>query len=183
MPDEFPPDGQVPMGQASTSKSDLRQIAEVMDAHRVEFVVIGGQAETLMGSPRVTYDVDLCYQRNPENLERLAAALRGLGAKLRNTPPDVPFLLDARTLEMGSNFTFHTRVVNLDILGYVEPIGDYDAVSRSAETFALVDGRTVRTIGLDDLIRVKATIKRFKDGESMYQLLAIKRIRDEAGRP
>jgi len=29
----------------------------------VEFMVIGGQAEALMGSARVTYDVDLCYRR------------------------------------------------------------------------------------------------------------------------
>ena len=34
----------------------------------------GPQAEALMGSPRVTYDVDLCYRRTPENLERLARA-------------------------------------------------------------------------------------------------------------
>ncbi len=65
----------------------------------------------------------------------------------------------------------------------MEPIGEYDALVTSAETYQLLDGPTVRTIGLDDLIRVKTTIKRFKDGESMYQLLAIKRIRDEGGRP
>ena len=176
MPDaSTPPDPTQP----ATPKSDLRQVAEVMDRHRVEFVVIGGQAETLMGSPRVTYDVDLCYRRTPDNLARLAAALTAIDARLRNAPPDLPFVLDARTLGMGSNFTFHTSVVNLDVLGYVEPIGGYDDLLRSAETYQLVDGRVVRTIGLDDLIRVKATIKRFKDGESMYQLLAIRRVRDE----
>ncbi len=48
------------------TKSDLRKIAEVMLHHGVEFIVIGGQAETLMGSPRVTLDVDLCYRRSPQ---------------------------------------------------------------------------------------------------------------------
>lgn len=178
MPDESTRDLPPPIAKTG---SDLRQIAEVMDAHGVEFVVIGGQAETLMGSPRVTYDVDLCYRRTPENMARLAAALKALDATLRNAPADLPFILDARTLEMGSNFTFHTSVVNLDVLGYVQPIGEYDELARSAETFQLVDGRLVRTISLDDLIRVKTTIKRFKDGESMYQLLAIKRVREETG--
>ena len=42
--------------------------------HGVEFIVVGGQAEALMGSARVTYDVDLCYRRTPQNLERLATA-------------------------------------------------------------------------------------------------------------
>jgi len=150
-----------------------------MASHAVEFIVIGGQAETLMGSPRVTYDVDLCYLRTPENLVRLAAALKALGARLRNVPADVPFILDARTLDMGCNFTFHTSIVDLDILGYVEPIGDYHDVERSSETYPTVDGRLVRTIGLEDLIRVKTTIKRFKDSESLFQLLAIKRVRSE----
>ena len=166
---------------ADQPKSELRRIAEVMAQHGVEYIVIGGQAESLMGSPRVTYDVDLCYRRTPDNLTRLAAALTQLGARLRNVPADVPFLLDAKTLEMGSNFTFHTSVIDLDILGYVEPIGDYPAVAASAEEYTLVDGRRVRTIGLDDLIRVKSTIKRFKDGESMFQLLAIKRVRGTTG--
>jgi len=35
-------------------KSDLRQIAELLAKHGVEFIVIGGQAEALMGSGRVT---------------------------------------------------------------------------------------------------------------------------------
>lgn len=143
-------------------------------------IVIGGQAESLMGSPRVTYDVDLCYRRTPDNMNRLATALRQLNARLRNVPPDVPFLLDGRTLAMGNNFTFHTSVIDLDVLGYVEPIGDFDAVAKGAEEYPIAGG-PVRTIGLDDLIKVKSTIKRFKDGESMYQLLAIKRIRDERG--
>ena len=160
--------------------SELERIDAVMATHRVEYVVIGGQAETLMGSPRVTYDVDLCYLRTTDNMARLAAALRDLDARLRNVPADLPFVLDGRTLELGNNFTFHTSVVDLDILGYVEPIGDYHDVVRAAEAYPIADGRTVRTIGLDDLIRVKSTIKRFKDGESLYQLLAIKRVRVEA---
>jgi len=34
----------------------------VLAEHDAEFIVVGAQAETLMGSSRVTYDVDLCYQ-------------------------------------------------------------------------------------------------------------------------
>jgi hypothetical protein len=57
-------------------QSDLEKIAAILLRHDVEFLVIGGQAEVLMGSPRVTYDTDLCYRRTKENLERLAQALR-----------------------------------------------------------------------------------------------------------
>ena len=54
----------------------MRQIAELFATHGVEYLVIGRQAETLFGSPRVTYDVDLCYRRAKENLARLAEAMK-----------------------------------------------------------------------------------------------------------
>jgi hypothetical protein len=82
----------------STEKSVLEQIAQVFREHGVKFIVIGGQAEALMGSPRVTYDVDLCYQRNAQNLDNLAAALRQLDVKLRGVPENVRFVIDAPRL-------------------------------------------------------------------------------------
>src|SRR2546426_2222366 len=54
--------------------------------HGVEFIIVGGQAEALMGGARVTYDVDLCYRRTPDNLERLATALGTLNLTLRGAP-------------------------------------------------------------------------------------------------
>ena len=63
--------------------SDLAKIAEVLQRYQVEFLVIGGQAEILMGSPRVTFDTDLCYRRSQQNLERLADAIAELRPALR----------------------------------------------------------------------------------------------------
>ena len=63
----------------ATDKSALEQIAAILQSHQVEFIVIiGGQAELLHGSPRVTYDVDVCYHRSVDNLKRLEAALNQL---------------------------------------------------------------------------------------------------------
>ena len=51
--------------------------------HDVRFVLIGGFAGALRGSPVITGDVDICCAREDANLERLAEALRALGAHLR----------------------------------------------------------------------------------------------------
>lgn len=163
-----------------TGASDLGRIAEVLNRHGVEFVVIGGQAEVLYGSPRVTYDVDLCYRRTEENLRRLAEALKELRPTLRGAPPDLPFVLDARSLALGTNFTFETPLVPLDLLGWVEPLGDYEALARRARTIT-VGERDLLVIDLDDLIRIKEHIGRPKDRESLLQLLAIRRLRDQGG--
>ena len=66
----------------------------------------------------------------------------------------------------------------LDLLGWVEPIGDYDALVAHAEVYQL-GAIEVRTIALDDLIRVKEHIRRPKDRDSLFQLKAIKRLREE----
>ncbi len=47
----------------STEKPNLLRIAEHLERHGVEFMVIGGQAAALLGSPLPTFDVDLCYRR------------------------------------------------------------------------------------------------------------------------
>jgi predicted nucleotidyltransferase len=163
-----------------TEKSDLHRMAEILARHAVEFIVIGGQAETLLGSARVTFDVDLCYCRSRGNLERLAAALKEIKPTLRDAPPDLPIVLDVQALSLGSNYTFDTSLGKLDLLGWVEPLGDYEALLPSVEVYT-VGGMELKVIGLDDLIRVKEHIGRPRDRDSLYQLLAIKRIRLEGG--
>jgi predicted nucleotidyltransferase len=161
----------------STDKSPFERILEVFLAHGVEFLVIGGQAETLYGSARVTFDVDLCYRRSAENLERLAQALAELHPRLRGAPPDLPFRLDAKSLALGCNFTFETDEGPLDLLGYLEPIGGYeDAISRAERNN--IGSMSVLVIALDDLIRIKEHIQRPKDRDSLMHLLAIRRLRE-----
>jgi hypothetical protein len=139
---------------------------------------VGGQAEWLFGSPRATFDVDLCYRRTRENLKRLAAALRKLQPTLRNAPPDLPFQIDESSLALGCNFTFNTPFGPLDLLGYREPLGDYDAIVTNSSSMDIA-GLALRIIDLDDLIRIKEHLQRPKDRESILQLRAIKRLRSE----
>jgi predicted nucleotidyltransferase len=162
-------------------KARLERITELLHRHSVQYIIIGGQAEYIFGSPRVTYDIDLCYRRTPENLTHLAAALKELNVTLRGVPKDVPVVLDAKALALGSNYTLVTpNDGDLDLLGYVEPLGDYDRLNKNASDYQLGELQ-VRVIDLDDLITVKKHINRSKDRESLLQLLAIKRIREETG--
>jgi len=153
----------------------------VLTAHSVEFIVVGGQAEALMGSARVTYDVDLCYRRTPDNLERLATALGTLKLTLRGAPPELKFRLDAQALALGQNYTFEVDgEYPLDFLGYLEPIGTYEDLLPRAEIVS-IGGHATRVIGLDDLIRIKRYLGRPKDKESLLQLEAVKRLREQEG--
>jgi hypothetical protein len=148
--------------------------------HHVRFVVIGGLAARLWGSPTMTNDTDICYARDQQNLERLADALHELGARLRGAPDDVPFLLDARTLANGQNLTFQTVHGPLDVLGMPAGVDGFDELHRNAAEFDLGDGLVVAVCDLDDLIRMKRAAGRRKDRIELEVLTA---VREERERP
>ena len=139
-------------------KSILRALIE----HEVDFVLIGGLAGMAHGSSFPSFDVDIAYGRDRPNLERLASALRELGATLRGAPPDVPFQLDAKTLEAGAHFTFSTPFGALDILDRPDGAPPYEQL-KSAATLAEIEGQRVRVASLDHLIAMKETAGRPKD--------------------
>jgi hypothetical protein len=163
-----------------TEKPPLIRIIELFRSHGVEFIVIGGQAAVLHGSPIPTVDVDLSYRRTRENLQRLAAALKSLNPTLRGAPADLPFRLDSESLALGANFTFDTSAGPLDLLGWVEPLGTYDDFVSRAVTIE-VAGAPIQVISLDDLIAIKRHLRRPKDQVVLFQLEAIRRLLDQSG--
>jgi hypothetical protein len=140
----------------------LKEIVECLRRHEVDFVLIGGMAGMALGSAYPSYDVDVVYARDPENLERLAAALRELGATLRGAPADLPFQLDAKTLANGANFTFATPYGSLDIL--TDPVGapPYRQLREAGQDLP-IEGVVVRVASLDHLIAMKEAAGRTKD--------------------
>lgn len=166
------------MADDIAKSSPLEEFLNELMPHGVELLVIGGQVAALHGSTRPTHDVDLCYRRSEESIHRLARALAPLKPGLRGAPPGLPFRFDAKTLMLGSNFAFETAKGPLNLLGYVEPLGDFDAAAKNAVVMAL-GAWQVKVLSLDDLIRVKQHIGRPKDLDSLMYLHAIKRVRDE----
>ena len=85
-------------------------LLEVLERHGVRYVVIGGLAAELRGSPYITRDVDVTPSRERANLRRLAAALRELNATLRvpGVEGPVEFPLDEHSFTWGTSWTFVT---------------------------------------------------------------------------
>jgi hypothetical protein len=144
----------------------------LLGKYEVKCAIIGGVASSLYGSTILTNDLDVCYARDAANLERLAKALQSVNAKLRNAPPDLPFLLDAETLRHGLNFTFATDVGSLDLLGEVRGVGGYTEVIADATTFELF-GYLFPVIELSKLILAKRTAGRPKDMIAVVELEAL----------
>jgi hypothetical protein len=164
---------------SETAFDPIRSLRTLVD-RGVRFVLIGGYAAAIRGSPVITGDLDLCYARDRENLEALASTLRQLGATLRGAPPDAPFRLDAETLKAGDHFTFSTNAGSLDVLGTPAGTDGFDDLDASA-TDEDLDGIVVRVASIDDLIRMKRAAGRPQDLIAVEWLSAVRDELDQGG--
>lgn len=85
----------------------------------VEFVLVGGLAAQARGATRVTRDLDICPAWTTENLERLAAALKQLGARIKIGEGSIDTLevaLDAKTISNLKIGAWRTVAGDIDVL-------------------------------------------------------------------
>jgi hypothetical protein len=154
--------------------TDFRRLLETLVSHRVDFVIVGGVALVLQGSSRTTADLDVCYARDAANLARLAEALAPYDPMLRGAPANLPFRLDAASLQSGLNFTLQTSLGDIDLLGELTGIGDYRAVAAAANALELY-GHGVKVLSLDGLERAKRASGRLKDLADLAEILEIRK--------
>jgi hypothetical protein len=141
------------------------KILEVLERHDVRYVVIGGLAAEIRGSPYITRDVDVTPARNRENFVKLAAALNELEARLRvpdlDSPLEIP--LDERSFDQGTTWTYVTKHGDLDVALLPDGTQGYDDLRRAATREQLTDSLEVSVASLADVIRSKEAAGREKD--------------------
>lgn len=136
-------------------------LLRVLLRHEVEFFIVGGVAAQLEGAPILTLDLDVLYEKTPENLSRLLAALQELNALYRD-PAGRRIEPDRMKLETLRMHLLRTDLGALDVLG---AIGDgltyQDLVGRTLE-YELGEVR-VRVLELEAVIETKEQANRDKD--------------------
>ncbi len=157
--------------------TDVIAFVKLLTAHHVQFVLIGGQAMMAHGSAHITFDTDICYERTPANLAALVAAFAPIHPYLRGVPPGLPFRFDVPTLAAGLNFTLDTDHGEIDILGEVSGIGNYDRVLAQSVEGSL-SGLPVRILSVEGLIAAKKAAGRGKDRQHLLELEELKKILD-----
>jgi len=160
-----------------TAAFDPARMIATLARHHVDFVLIGGLAGALHGSPAATNDADICPARTSENLARLAAALVELDARIRvdSEPGGVPFDRSAEFLDVMEILNTTTSAGDLDIAYMPAGTGGYDELAERAVEFDIGEV-LVRVAALDDIIHSKRTANRPKD---LATLPLLEALRDE----
>src|SRR5262245_18805081 len=58
---------------------DFKEFLRLLNSNNVEYLLIGGYAVNYHGYPRATVDMDVWIAMDPQNAERVAAAVRAFG--------------------------------------------------------------------------------------------------------
>jgi hypothetical protein len=152
---------------------NLESLLERLVRSRVAFVVVGGFAAVAHGVSLLTEDVDVCCRFTPANLLKLQAALRDLHPVHRMTPARLPLALTPQSCVRLKNLYLDTDYGQLDCLGEVKGIGDYQSVAKCSVVVDLPFG-PCRVLDIAALIRSKEAMDRPRDRAAIVQLRAIK---------
>jgi hypothetical protein len=146
---------------------DPEKLLRTLVEHEVEFCVIGAVAAWLQGNPSVTLDLDVMPRRDLDNAERLAEALKRLGARSRGE--DTVLGLEGADFLGWQSQSFDTEAGPLDVVPLASAIGGYEDVA----TIELAIGElSVRVITIDEVIASKEKLGRPKDTAALPALYA-----------
>lgn len=156
----------------------LRSLADA----GVSFVLVGGVAARAHGSARITQDIDVCYSRSPENLNRVVRSLAPFKPYLRGAPRGLPFEWSAAALKAGLNFTLTTTVGDIDLLGEITGGGAFEDLLPHSIPVTIF-GSEIQLLDLPWLIHVKRAAGRPKDLEVIAELEVLLEERDRPMQP
>ncbi|MBA3605162.1 MAG: hypothetical protein M3487_03225 [Actinomycetota bacterium] len=158
---------------------DPVRICELLNEEHAAYVVVGGFAAVVHGSSLPTSDIDVVPSRAPENLDRLARALRRMNARIRTSgepvlaPLDGPFLAN---MPLMLNLVTDFGEVDLTF-SPSGGLGGFDEWDEHAVVVDIAEGVTVHVAALDDIIGSKRAAGRLKDQRALPYLES---LRDQA---
>jgi len=136
--------------------------------HQVQFVLIGALAARLQGFPRFTRDADITPSREASNLQRLAAALRELDARIytEQIPEGLVFDCSPQMLVRADIWNLVTKAGRLDIAFKPSGTEGYEDLARNAVHFTIY-GDELLAARLEDIVRSKEAAGRWQDRQDV----------------
>ena len=160
--------------------ASLEAIVAALEDADVRYLIVGGLAVAAHGHGRVTFDIDLVVQLQPENVGRAMAALESQGYRPTVPVPAQQFanaeLRQSWIRDKGMVvFQMHSdRHPESRIDLFVREPFDFDTEYERALVGEILPGLQTRFVCLDTLIEMKEVAGRDKDMEDIRQLRLLK---------
>ncbi|MBS1551166.1 MAG: hypothetical protein JST15_03735 [Bacteroidetes bacterium] len=133
---------------------DYREFIELLNANKVEYLVVGAFALAFHGHPRYTGDIDFWVNNNEENSKRVYACIKEFGFPTSGLSEN-DFISDDLIFQIGYPPVRIDIITSLDALNFEESYKD------RVEEF--IDDLKISFLCLEDFKKNKKAVGRFKD--------------------
>jgi hypothetical protein len=151
--------------------------------NRIEFILVGGLAGVLSGAPLQTYDVDIVYCRDPENVERILRWVGEVDAifriqSARRLRPNETHLQGAGHLNLL------TRYGPVDLLAFAGSNLGFAELLPHSTAMDIGEGIRIRVLNLEKLIEIKEELGTGKDKAALPILRqTLRELRKKGSQP
>ncbi len=133
---------------------DFKELLQLLNSKRIEYLVVGGYAVALYGYPRATGDIDIWIAISKDNAQKTVSALREFGF-------DVPELKEELFLEKGKNIRMGEPPIRIEILTSIDGV-EFPGCYKNKNTLT-IDGIEINFISFQDLKKNKKASGRLQD--------------------
>lgn len=145
------------------------EFLELLEKHRVEYVVVGGYAVGVHGFPRYTGDLDVFVATSRSNAEALMEVFAEFGFGSLDVKPE-DFTEPDTVVEIGR------EPIKIQVLTGIDGV-TFDRCRQDRISVEMA-GLSVPFIGFDSLVANKAATKRAKDKIDLEELRRIRQEKD-----
>ena len=133
---------------------DFKELLQLLNSRRIEYLVVGGYAVALYGYPRATGDIDIWISISKENAQKTVEALKEFGF-------GVPELKEELFSEKGKNIRMGEPPIRIEILTSIDGV-EFPECYKNKNTLT-IDGIEINFISLQDLKKNKKASGRLQD--------------------
>lgn len=136
-------------------EKDFEDFLQLLNKHKVDYMVVGGYALALHGKPRHTGDLDIWIDISEKNAARLVKVIKEFGmGSLGLSKED--FLKEGYISQIGY------PPLRIDILNSIDGVS-FNEASKEMQTIQTEDNLTIKYIGLNDFLTNKKASGRKQD--------------------
>ena len=155
----------MPTDSGEPTSVDLGAILEGLMEAGVDFILVGGLAAVVQGAPVTTMDVDIVHNQSPENIAKLLAFLKSIGAFHRR-PDDKLIEPQEGDISGMGHALFTTRLGPIDVLAAIEEGRAYGDLLEHTVAIGFRN-HTIRVLDLKILIQLKRASTNLKDKQRL----------------
>jgi len=133
---------------------DFKELLQLLNSKRIEYLVIGGYAVALYGYPRATGDMDIWIAVSKDNARKTVEVLKEFGF-------DMPELKEELFLKKGKNIRMGNPPLRVEFLTSIDGV-EFPECYRNKETVK-IDDIEINFISLKDLKKNKRASGRHQD--------------------